>query len=724
MTPRFVRPCLALVLSAAALAVRAQQPAANPPPLPTNPPAAAPARGTTGPGGTTPAATPATTPANSGVTAAPGTEEEMVQVKLPDADLDTILGALEIYTGKVILRPAQLPTTTYNLNLKKAIPKSAAIRYLETVLAMNQIALTPLDEFSLKVTPLTTARTEAPELITGSTLDLAPSGRVGVKLFQLEFIRIAELLMMLQGVLNPNYGGALQLPNANAVLITDSISNLQRVETLLQQVDKPMMSGVKAKFYSLHNAKATDVVNKIRGILQGTLQVQLGQATTYSADDRTSQVIVVTDPRQYAFFDDLIARLDAPGDANTRNEVIPLMHADAQQVSTVISQIVKGQTAALQSANALSARPGQNGATMPPPSPVVNPGQPAPAPNPTLSTPGLDSVLGTGSNEFSTLVTIIPDIRSNAVVVSGTIDDIALIKKLIEKLDTILAQVRIDMVIAEVSLDDNESSGISALGLKVDGDRLVGFSGASPGFTVSNGTITRPGGTSVISGPWDLAAEIAIGTTPRKNNTSILSVPSITTTHAKEATFISSEQRPIISGSQQSITGGTTTPVTSSTIVQQDIGITLTVKPLIGSDGSVQMDITQDVRDVAGAVTIDGNEQPIISHRQTKSFITAHDGEIIVVGGMQRKRSQKTTSRLGPIPIIGDLFGSRTNDKTRTELIFFMRPHILTNSPADNASTLKRIDELPEKNRNEIRQTVDPTFVPPKTSIIDKILPR
>ena len=686
MTPRFVRQFFTLALSAATFVAQAQ------PPVPTPPATPAPAA-------TTP---PTVTP-----------EDDPVDLKLPDADIDTVLTLLEFLTGRSVLRPAALPTATYNLKIAKKIPKSEAILAIETVLALNQIGVTRLGDKFLKVTALTMARTEAPEMITGSAFDQPASGKVATKIFQLDFLRVGEFGGVIQSILNPNLSGAVQLPNANAILITDSVSNLQRVELLAQQLDKPIMSGSKPKFYPVRNSKASDLVGKIRTILAGPLQQQIGSATTYTADDRTNQIILVTDARQHAFFDDLINQLDVKSDPNTRNEVIPLKHAAAKDVASLISQLVTGQTSAAQRANGQSLRPGQPTFTPGTPAPPASPVPPAPAP---AITGGVEGLLG--SNEFSGLVTILPDERSNSVVVSGTVDDIRLITKLIDQLDIILAQVRIEVVIAEVTLDDNQSSGISALGLKIDGDKLVGFSGATPGLSISSGVVTRPG----LSGRFDLAGVIDIGITPRKNNTSILSVPSITTSHAKEATFFSGETRPIISGSTSTPVGTTGTTngfSTNSSVIQQEIGITLTVKPLIGNDGSVQLDITQKVDDVSGTVRVDNNDQPIIARRNTKSFVTAQSGVIYVLGGIQRNKLSKQSNRLGPIPFIGDLFGSRTNQVTRTDLIFFLRPTILTNAAADNADALRRVDQLPQKD--QIRKELDPAYVAPKKTIVEKV---
>ena len=139
----------------------------------------------------------------------------------------------------------------------------------------------------------------------GTTLDRPATGRAATKLFQLEFMRVGEFIPMLQaGILNQFYGAPVMFQNANSALITDSISNLQRVEMLLQQVDKPSLGGTKPKVYPVRNVKASELVNKLRAILTGPLQQQLGTATSYSADDRTQQLFVVTDPRQWDFFTD------------------------------------------------------------------------------------------------------------------------------------------------------------------------------------------------------------------------------------------------------------------------------------------------------------------------------------------------------------------------------------------------------------------------------------
>ena len=137
----------------------------------------------------------------------------------------------------------------------------------------------------------------------------------------------------------------------------------------------------------------------------------------------------------------------------------------------------------------------------------------------------------------------------------------------------------------------------------------------------------------------------------------------------------------------------------------------------------MQLDIVQDVQDVIGTVQVDQNTQYIIGQRQTTSYITAKTGEIIVLGGFQKKTDTKSSSRLGPIPFIGDLLGSRSKEKSHQELIFFLRPTVLTNKPAvDNAETMNRVDQLP--TRDEIKQQLDPAYQPAPKSTLERIFPK
>ena len=310
----------------------------------------------------------------------------------------------------------------------------------------------------------------------------------------------------------------------------------------------------------------------------------------------------------------------------------------------------------------------------------------------------LDRVPQMGADEFSSNLTVLPDIRSNSVVVSGTNDDLRLLHELIEKVDIVLPQVRIEVVIVEVKLSDNETNGFNTLGLTVTNGKLVGIGGTGGGFNVNGtpataNTTLAPNNTQINASQGtfntttnDLSATIGLTTTPRKGDLKVLSVPAVTTTHNKEATIFVGESRPVITGSTIAAQTGQIT----STVSQRDIGIQLKVLPLIGKDGAVQLQVSQSVEDILGSTILDGNDQPIIGRRTTDSYVSAMSGEIVVLGGLQRTISTKSTSRLGPIPFLGDLFGSSTVLEEKQELIIFLRPYVLNNSAVDNLDAISR----------------------------------
>jgi len=605
-------------------------------------------------------------------------------VILRDETVAQVLELLARWTGKSILRPQALPANVYSLSLPDTATRDDALLALETLLALNGVAVIQQGDKFLKIVPNLVAKAESPSLISESTLKLPPSGRIASKIFTFKHAAAQEVLPTLTGMLNTQLASPpVYFSRNNAVLVTDSVMNLQKIEALVAEIDRPQLDAIVTKVYELKAAMATDVVNKLTALLRtpttaGGAPFRLSTGTSFTADERTNRVVLMGSADQHPFFDNLISTLDASSDPNTRTEVIFLRNATAQDVATLITQLVTGQTTAAQRASggsrtALSRTP-----------------VPAPTPVPTAAGAAAATTQQSGANEFSQMLTVLPDIRSNSIVASGTKSDLQLLKDLVEKVDVVLPQVRIECVVAEVTLSDNEQSGITALGLTLQNGKLIGV-----GANVQGGSLGGGNGTVVGAAPAqglltgsDLSGIISLTSTPRLGDTKFLSVPAVTTSHNKEATIFSGESRPIITGTA-AVPGVGSAAITSQ-VSQREIGIQLRVLPLVGKDGSVQIQLTQTVDDIIGTVLLDGNEQPIIGSRRTESFVSANSGEIIVLGGVQRNVDTKDTSRLGPIPFLGDLFGSSTTKKVRQDLVIFLRPYVLTNTPADSAESVQR----------------------------------
>jgi general secretion pathway protein D len=614
--------------------------------------------------------------------------DQIGPVILRDETIAQVLDLMQRWTGKSILRPQALPASVYTLSLPASITRDEALLALETLLNLNGIAVIQQGDKFLKVVPNLVAKAESPQLITGSVLSLPPSGRIASKIFTLKHANAQELVAQIASSLNTTLASPpVYFGRNNALLITDSISNLQKIETLTMQIDKPQLDLVVTKSYVLKNAMATDMVNKLNSMLRSPATVsggapfRLSTGTTFLADERTNRVLLMGSADQHTFFDGLIETLDQKSNPNTKTDVIFLRHADAQQVATLVTSLVTGQTTAAARAGNTVRTATANRAPTPAPTAAAAPGAPQ-----------------MGADEFSSNLTVLPDVRSNSVVVSGTNDDLRLLHELVDKVDIVLPQVRIEVVIVEVKLSDNETNGFNTLGLTVSNGKLIGIGGTGAGFGVNGAPATTnatlaPNNTQVLASQGlfntttnDLSATIGLTTTPRKSDLKVLSVPAVTTTHNKEATIFVGESRPVI-------TGATIAPQTgqvTSQVSQRDIGIQLKVLPLIGKDGAVQLQVSQSVEDILGSVRLDGNDQPIIGRRTTDSFVSAMSGEIVVLGGLQRTITTKSTSRLGPIPFLGDLFGSSTDLEEKQELIIFLRPYVLNGSAVDNLDALSR----------------------------------
>ena len=560
------------------------------------------------------------------------TDENVVDsFKVSDVDIDAVLSALEAYTGKTVIRPGQLPTATYSLRINRPIPKAELVSALETLLTLNGVAVTPMGDRFLKVVALSQAKSEAPEMINGSSLDLPPSGKIVTKVFELNFLRVTEFVPQILTFMSPGIGaGVVQPEKSNVVLVTDTLDNVQKIERLLIEVDQPRKNSLTPKFYQLRNgAKASEVVNKIHAMLSGPAQNQLRLTTTFTPDDRTGQIILIADPREDPLFDQLIEKLDIVAEPNTKNEVIPLKHADAKETVTLLSALISGQNAAFQKSSSTSVRPGQI---------VTAPGQPPIVQPPGVILPGLQTGESTlpGSSEFSTIITVQADERTNSVVVSGTLDDLRLIKEIVNKIDVLLAQVSIQVVIAEVTLDDSDDSGINALNLTVGqnskgGTSITNFAGSIAGWNVTSGIVNPVSFVAAIQSAGD------------KHKVKILEQNTVMTTHNKQAKFQVTEQEPVITGTTGVPLASTTTNssfATSSTVSYKDIGITLTVTPLIGDNGEIQSERrSKGGRRSGKSSPSTAARQPNIGHREAKSFVTVQDGQMVVLGGMQRGRT-------------------------------------------------------------------------------------
>ena len=293
-----------------------------------------------------------------------------------------------------------------------------------------------------------------------------------------------------------------------------------------------------------------------------------------------------------------------------------------------------------------------------------------------------------GSGDITVLgqTKIIADERTNSLLIFASKQDLGSISNIIAKLDVVLAQVIIEAVIIEVNLGDSYDLGFTYNQGVHDPHRIGAWTGSATfGSTDPNSnTSSNNAAASAVQNvfkymgninKWDFDATVTAAASDSKAR--ILSRPRIQTSHAVEANLFVGRTRPYPTGSSAgSIYGGS-----YNSIQQLQIGITLSVLPLINPDGLVVMDIRQRVQDIGKDITIQNvGTVPETIDREANAKVAVRDGESVMLGGFISSNvndSKSGVPLLKDIPIVGALFRSTRKVNDRVELMVLIRPTVL-----------------------------------------------
>ena len=619
---------------------------------------------------------------------------------LTDETAIQVIDLLEQLTDKIILRRQDLPVTKINFNSRGPIKKSEAILALESLLSLNGIMLTDMGGRFLKAVPASNPSTQVPTMIHGSTKYLPSSQQIYAKLFKLNYLVADQTTTsLIIPFLSPNHNITLY-PKSNALLITDALVNLQRTETILKENDQPQAIRESVEFIKLKFVQAKDMEGQLRSLIDGSLKSYLQGNTNITIDERTNQLILVTHPANLALIQSVIDNIDIDAAPLTASEVFPLKQAKAEDVVKIIDEIITGQRKSREDdAKTAKAKP--------------SPANPNPAPNAKANPISPNTNANSNASlQFSEFVGLSADERINAIVAYGTQQDLKTLETLIEKIDIPLPQVRIEAIITEVRLKEDQATGLDQFSV------IFNSNHTDPNW-VNGGTLKLSDGgigttstrvldlkgenvidsfTAYYSGNFGFQGILDLAESD--SDVKVLSTPSIVVSHNEEGVINVSESRPIVTGSQTTLNS---TNVRSN-IEFRDIGIQLEVTPLIGADGSVQMEINQSADRISGSTEIDGNDQPIIGKREANSTITVSDGNIAVLAGLQQNEISDSSSYfpfIGRLPVLKKILSGTSKSYNRTELIIFIRPTIIRNPNQSESLTRDILENYEEGNTIE-----------------------
>jgi len=361
--------------------------------------------------------------------------------------------------------------------------------------------------------------------------------------------------------------------------------------------------------------------------------------------------------------------------------IIRLRHARAADVAATVNALYGRASALGEPGSAGSAAPTlsqQLQANQIPPGTAGAP--PATPPSSAAASPsgsGLVPGLGGHAATFTGDVTIVPDPRSNSLLVRATPVDFALVDAAVKALDTRPLEVLIEVIIAEVQRN-------SSLGFGVDA--TVPPSRLGQGGSVS-ASQTGAGLTDFVLqllhvSHLDIDATLTAAAS--KGLVKILSRPVVLAANNEPATINVGSQRPFV---QLARTLATDNTARDQVVQYKDVGTKLTVLPTISPDGYVGLQVSQEVDNATAEVAFDA---PVISTRSVETTLLIQDGHTVALGGLtdrERDVSQGGVPLLSSIPLLGGLFGRTSRESTDTELYLFITPHVIrTDQEADSLS--------------------------------------
>jgi len=499
-----------------------------------------------------------------------------------------------------------------------------------------------------------------------------PSEQLITRVIQIDNANALELVPILRPLV-AKYGHLAGVAAANALIVSDHSSNIQRIEQIVRELDSP--SKYEVEVIQLEEAWVGDMVTLLQELAPDELGRAGGEnaARKYSvtADERSNRLILRGDQNFRDKMRGLIRQLDQPSATGGTTKVLRLKHADAKN----LTEILKGVMGEL-------AKEGTGGGSG-----------------------------GAGGGKPASTFAVFADEGLNALVVRGEPSLMQEAEQIVSHLDVRRAQVLIEAAIVEISDDLGQDLGVQFAVGDESGEStpIAGTNFSNVGRSLSeviSALVTdsaigpAAGGITIGAGQrdedgitWGILLQ-ALSTSAAAN---LLSTPSIITLDNQESEIIVGQNVPFRTG-ESTVTGdGTTNPFT--TIERRDIGLTLKVTPTISADGLVRLVVEQTTENVADSIE---NASDIVTNkREIKTTVLADDGETIVLGGLIRDDYQINKSKvplLGDIPFIGRLFSSESERRIKRNLLVFLRPTIMLGKTEAVAVTDDKFQELWEVN--------------------------
>ena len=574
-------------------------------------------------------------------------EEQFWQLAMKDAELRDVVQEMSSVLGTTVVLDPRVQGRVTVIS-EQALDREGVRRLFYSVLDAH--GFTIIDQGDrLLILPAADAKARP----THSLDEPAPAEAFVTQVIELNASVAADLAGLLRPLVSSN-GYVGPSASANALIITDTAANTQRIADIVRQLDAGTRYG--HSMVELKHGLASDIAKVIEKSLD---KKTTGASSQVIADLSSNRLVILGSDGARKRLSALARSLDTPASAQQENSrVLRLRHSDAKQLAEVLAAVGQG----MKQETALA---------------------------------------GATQKASSREVMVAADESQNALVIMADPAQVRTLENIVRQLDQPRSQVLIHAAIVEISGDIVETLGVQ-WGVNTGGSQ-GGITFPGTGIQIgamASSDIKMPEGAVLQVGSDRFNALISALASDTNNN--VLSTPSLLTLDNQEAEILVGQNVPFKTGSYSGAGNSSEGPFT--TVTRQDIGISLKIKPHINEGSSLRLEVAQENSEIAPSLQGVDSTDLITNKRALKSTILAEDGEIIVIGGLIKDSVRTQVSGvplLRSIPYLGALFRWNKDSHTKTNLMVFLRPTIVR-SRHDSR-------EISENRYNALRNLSKPT---------------